>query len=320
MVSVVDQVSCDVHWLRFSTHAALEAVVDAMPGDWPLKWFEGRGGYNQPASVESSVGVRVFHGKPERVIVVECDGTTCEGRWQELVAGGLKIGGRVTRCDLAVDLYPEDLARQRLLAVHRQFRRNQALTRLAPGSLIVPPKDSPDGYTFYMGSRASELFFRLYDRRGPLRWEIEWKPQNKQMKAMVLQMLQDNGAMSIWRSLMGVVQFPKLQWFQNLMAGDVAVMPGQTKEPSEADRRIKAAQWQCGSLLWWLNLQGSTDLVMQKPYHPRGRELKMAADLARYLRSIGRDGDAIDEAIKCMSDVRSKTSSSVGESGLSLKQ
>jgi hypothetical protein len=105
---------------------------------------------------------------------------------------------RVTRCDVAIDLYGSD-AFSRTEAIAMQVATDNGLTVRRIGS----PLDRTAGETLYVGSRSSALFARIYEKGkadkavyGDLaadalepwvRCELEVKPQ-KDMKSLAATM------------------------------------------------------------------------------------------------------------------------------------
>lgn len=301
----MDEASCQVHWLRMVTDADLPTVQDIIPGDWPLGDADGPGGFNQPASVQSSAGFRVFHGKDNQPRVIECDGDCCDRNGYVRVAeAGRSLDAWVTRCDLAVDLEPANQARRRLLAVRREFKRGRADTRLKLGALFMAGEDEEQGgYTQYVGSKSSEILIRLYDRRGPLRIEVQFMPANKQLRKMWLNVLLQQGPWPLWRGLASVLRLPKVSWWEQLLDGKTFQRVPPDDDDLEVERLLESIRDQCGKTLWALTVGGVElgQLLAVEPERPRGRDLRKFAAIAAWMKVNGHDSVALEEAIRCKS-------------------
>lgn len=181
-----------VHWMRgVALRADVDAViasVAAFVGESVERLAHGRYGYADGYAVGP---VRVFHhpANESMGVCVEVEGAGCEvmgtGRVASL-ADELKL--RVSRLDLAVDgcpFTPADLRREWVKGNVRTRVKKPDVARLEAQGLTVRPgledvrvhkwHESTTGTTFYMGSRASEQYARVYDQRGPVRFELELK-------------------------------------------------------------------------------------------------------------------------------------------------
>jgi hypothetical protein len=163
---------------------------------------QGPGRFNYHSSITiTESGERVatiLHGGPNGHPNVEASGERAPA-----LAGLLRAMGehRVTRCDVAIDLYGEDaFAATEALAV--SIASEEGLTCRK----IASPLDRTAGETIYIGSRSSSLFARIYEKgkaekgvysgvsaHALQRWvrcELEVKPQ-KDMKAVAATMPPD---------------------------------------------------------------------------------------------------------------------------------
>jgi hypothetical protein len=163
---------------------------------------EGKGRFNYLHSRTITDGgdrvVTILHGGSNGHPNVEASGERSPGLASLLRAMG---DHRVTRCDVAIDLYGADafgLTEQLALSIAREER----LQVRKVGS----PLDRTAGETVYVGSRSSSLFVRIYEKGKAeraayggvgddalepwVRCELEVKPQ-KDMKAIASTMSPD---------------------------------------------------------------------------------------------------------------------------------
>jgi hypothetical protein len=171
-----------VHWYRGTTalmdHVEVLSTLTDAWGTEVVPLGHGRHGYQDGYQVGE---VFVWH-HPERSdmgVCVEVPGQACE------LLGGTEVawihrtlGLRAARLDVALDGVPFTPADLR-----EAWEAGDVRTR------AKVPKDAREdrrwrkskwesnneGDTFTMGSRTSTQFARCYDRRGPVRLELEWK-------------------------------------------------------------------------------------------------------------------------------------------------
>jgi hypothetical protein len=173
-----------VHWYRGVTSLLDEVeVMSTLTDAWGTEIVplgKGKYGYQDGYQVGE---VFVYH-HPERSdmgVCIEVQGAACE------LLGGTEIawihrtlGLRASRFDVALDGVPFTPAQLR-----DEWQAGNVRTRAK-----VPPGARADrqwrrsewhsnneGDTFVMGSRASTQYARCYDRRGPVRFEMEWKKE-----------------------------------------------------------------------------------------------------------------------------------------------
>lgn len=181
----------------------------------------------------------------------------CTGRAAQVLAIHLRktLGHRPSRIDHAVDLR----ARGAFDALHRYATalcRDYRLSGRPAGDWVTPDA----GRTFYVGSRASQVYVRIYEKglkyahdlglpvtdelRDWVRVELEFKPQSK-------------GAKELASGLEGAQLWGSTQWTRQL-AEEVLSMPTQpitlrVRRESNTDRalRFAAAQYnRAFSELW----------------------------------------------------------------------
>jgi len=155
---------------------------------------EGKGRFNylRSTSIEDAGGrvATILHGGSNGDPNVEASGERAPALARLLRDGGEH---RVTRCDVAVDLYGDDLfdrLREACIDISDEYR----IKTREVGS----PNDDDAGKTFYLGSRKSSVFARVYEKGKAdrkhyrdypddvlapwVRIELEVKP-DKEMKA-----------------------------------------------------------------------------------------------------------------------------------------
>ena len=182
-------------WYRATVPVHPQSLVDACLGlagnGASLEVGRGRFNYHHAATV--TVGgdrvATVLHGGPNGHPNVEASGDRAPALAALLRANGRH---RVTRCDVAIDGYGEDLFVQlEQLALRIAGEHGLAVRKIAN------PLDRLAGETVYLGSRSSAVFARIYEKGKAetrvyadtpasvlhpwVRCELEVKPQ-KEMK------------------------------------------------------------------------------------------------------------------------------------------
>lgn len=93
------------------------------------------------------------------VLVVLSGRTLSELDWRKVLIFLLDRGGRFTRLDLAMDVWDDGFD---AVELYNRFNAGNVVTRSRRASLV----QSNTGDTFYVGSRTSEKFLRVYDKGG----------------------------------------------------------------------------------------------------------------------------------------------------------
>ena len=220
-VEITEAVRTGVHWMRGTTvgHGVDEVLgylAAELDASVEVAMF-GRHGYSDGYRVGP---VAVFHHPehPAMGVCVDVDGGACDVLGTQRVARvAVALGLRLSRLDLAVDgcpFTPDDLRREWLAGNVRTRAKAPDVERLAARGLSVRPgledvpthewSEGPTGTQFRMGSRASEAFARCYDRRGPVRFELELKGRTAAAAAVLLQLVDDEAAFS--RGVLGFVR------------------------------------------------------------------------------------------------------------------
>lgn len=170
-----------VDYLKLTVHAPVDEVLDRVQEGIVDRWFAdefegwldlGPGGRCK-ARWMAVEGLYVLEYIEGGWCTVELKGSVCAFVGNEGVAGLLADFAHVrscaSRCDIAWDGVPFDVQTVREAAAAGNVR-----TRL---KLPAVPQyfESEEGTTVYVGRRTSERFIRVYDRRGPVRLELELK-------------------------------------------------------------------------------------------------------------------------------------------------
>lgn len=160
-----------VHWFSGTVRGlAPRAVLDVVSAFLGLPIMDRpRGGYGYGSS--AGVGGASVYWSPGRGdVFVVLPGEVCESLGvPALVALATELDlDPSSRLDLAWDVHGVAVAQ-----VADAWRGGDVVTRAHRDSW--QDHQSADGRTFYMGSRTSGRMVRVYDRRGPTRFEMEWK-------------------------------------------------------------------------------------------------------------------------------------------------
>lgn len=171
-----------VHWfagtVRGLAASAVLDVVSAFIGLPVVRRSRGGYGYGLSAGVG---GASVYWSPGRGDVFVSLPGEVCESLGvPALVALATELDlDPSSRLDVAWDVHGVTPAEP-----HAAFLAGDVVTRIHRG--INPEtgrmrgqdwRSNADGDTVYLGSRSSERFVRIYDRRGPTRFEMEWKGQ-----------------------------------------------------------------------------------------------------------------------------------------------
>lgn len=158
-----------VHELTGTTRCTLDEVLATL-AEFGFPVDEQKFGsrlYRRRWSGEFGVTVQAENKMRSDEVHVRIPGQACEHLGLvTLLSLGTLLNLKVTRLDAAIDycpFTPEHLFEAR--------RRGLIRTHAQQGGW----KDSPEGNTFELGSRKSDVFLRCYDRRGYTRTELELK-------------------------------------------------------------------------------------------------------------------------------------------------
>lgn len=292
------EVSTGVHWLTEVTSAPLDEVLTAIGGN--VSRAEDRGGFGHPSRVVHESGAEVYFGsrREDQPICINVPGETCETWANHFLTLIPPLRGRVTRVDVAADLGPPDLARRRIVEMHRSWKRGRVETRMSHEShRMFKSMKQGDGWTAYFGATSSRLQLRAYDRRGPLRLEFQFRPQGT-MGGFIAEDLLRNGPASMWRRMAREVVFP-MPWYLRLMKGEVAELPAVEPEGSDFARMVDQLRLQFGTRLWLLQQLGMTiEDVATPPENPRADLWAELHRLAIQAEDLGYDSTTAKEELK----------------------
>lgn len=240
------------HWLTVATCLEADAVCDLIPGGFSQ--VELIGGFNQPRSRGHESGARVYFGSPRdaQPVVLNLPGEVCEHWWDEGLAWAAAIRGRITREDVACDVYPAEQARLRMLQMRREWKSKRVGTHVRRFS--EHRSDPPEGWTHYYGSSQSRLRTRVYDKRGPLRIEKQWRPE-RESGQLAIEVTQRQGVAPVWRALSGDLRF-KLPWYQELLAGETVTLPAVVEQDSSWCKFMDQLRLQYGPTMYALRQLG----------------------------------------------------------------
>src|SRR4030095_8471682 len=145
----------------------------------------------------------------------------------ELVQFLLKTGAQFTRIDLAVDahnygLRPQDATEQ------IKDKKHRCRAKKAPhwGDALQP------GYTQYLGTKASEIHLRIYDKAGEMGVDSDWTRVELVVRGYRAQKAARDVVSGVdFRSLVkGYADFPKWKEWREIMVADAVALPALKKE------------------------------------------------------------------------------------------
>jgi hypothetical protein len=287
-----------VHWLTAGTSRPMNAVEHVMGrlGD-----RERGGRFGQPFKRVHESGAAVYFGSdvPGQPLVIDAPGEICETWAPELLEMVRQVEGWITRVDLAEDVNPPELARRRIIEMRKAFKSGRCKTRMRKGSCRLVQNDAEDeGWTLYLGSKHAEIMFRVYDRRGPLRIEPQWRP-SREMGEQLPELLIDNGATQMWRALARTVEFP-MPWYQELIRGKSARIEHEARVDAGFLQLMDQLRKQFGVSFWALRELGITlDDLAVPPKRLRGSQAAKLLDWADAAHAQGGyDGEKLRRAVK----------------------
>jgi hypothetical protein len=275
-----------VHWWTAATGLDVKGIERVIG---PLGPRERPGGFGHPFKRVHESGASVYFGSDlgGQPTVINAPGEVCESWWQQLADWSEQLGAWVTRIDLACDVEPAGLARQRLLQCRRAFKAGRAETRMRKESLELIQNDNPEeGWTLYLGGRNSELRFRIYDRRGPLRIEPQWRPP-REIGERVPEWIRRRGPGAMWRQLAGQVKFP-MPWYRELIEGDAVQVDAVPRVDALFKETLDQLNQQYGITFWALGLLGmGLDDLRSIPKRLRGSQAAKLLTWATAAESMG---------------------------------
>lgn len=286
------------HWLTCSTPLDGETARTRLDlGDWslPIKANAFGGTCTQYRMHET--GAKLYEDGTEPFSILDVPGDVCDTWGDDWLQWSTRIHGKVTRIDLARDIGPTELARKRMMQMRRAWFGKRVETKIrtfeenrsySPGS----------GFTWYFGGTTSPLRLRVYDRRGPLRLEFQWRPNDRDAILADIIAADINAA---WRMLANKIRF-EFSWFKKLLNGPVTAFHVEKPE-TDWLRTANELKAQYGRTLWALRLLGI-----------EAKDLELPADddtdrnaLAKFLKwssQAGEQGKALKNAITPLTAAR----------------
>jgi hypothetical protein len=175
-----------VHWFAGTARGmAASSVLSVLAEFLSLSVrLHQRGGYGYALS--GSVGAAKVYWSPGRGdVFVVLSGEVCEALG---VSGVVALASTLdlvpnSRLDLAWDIQgiTPALVRDAFVGGHVVTRIHRSLNPETGRMKSVVFTSNHEGDTLYLGSRQSERFLRVYDRRGPTRVELEWKGKRAEL-------------------------------------------------------------------------------------------------------------------------------------------
>lgn len=278
------------HWLTFTVRGNPETLRQRLGGDAyssavPSTAF-GCDGYWMHES-----GAKLHHHFRDNRVVLDAPGTTCETWADHWLQAASRNTGRITRLDLARDIGPAELARKRMLAMRSAWFRKTVDTKIRTFE-ETRSYNGADGFTWYFGARQSPLRLRVYDRRGPLRLEFQWRPDDRDQLLADILARDLNGC---WASFTSKLIF-SFKWYRDLM-GSSSPLLWQTKhQETEWEQAATQLREQWGFTLWALD-QLSVDVrgLMRDPADlPRATR----ARLWRWAGNAGQRGKRLQDSLR----------------------
>lgn len=239
-----------VHWLTLTTSRPVEEVL-AQRQDWGV--VEDRGGFGQPRRIVSESGLVVYFGsrRDDQPVVIVASGEVCE---RLPVADVLRLGDKLTRFDVAADVMVEG-SREFILGMRDAAREGRLTGPFRAISLI--DSDGPgEGVTLYLGSPNSGQRLRVYNRRGPVRFEFQVRVSrvaSEFLRHMLVHRFDE--LPSLWRGYGEDFKWEDPVW-ASLMAGPAVVTPRVPEPVPEFAKAVGALRAQYGVLLSMLERAG----------------------------------------------------------------
>lgn len=158
----------------------------------------------------------------------------------DLIAHCRTVGGKVTRGDLAIDIFGFDADP---LDVLRAWEKGEAITRVKEVTPYerktkVDGKVVSGGATVYVGAwGSSDRYMRVYDKAKQQKVDGKWTRIELQMggdlAAEVIPMITgENVTMVVQAAVRGFCQCPTVGWYTMAVDGPVCVMPKVKRRPS----------------------------------------------------------------------------------------
>ncbi len=175
-----------LHWLTATTQAVdvMHAVgfLSDYLGHGPEVKESGQWGYTSSFVWAGGLKLLDNENRPEMGVCLVADGSACEFHgFDKLAHVYQSLQFKATRADFAADncgFEPSDLRDHWHADNVRTVCKPMTAARSDRADIRTCQwLSSPDGDTFYMGSRSSTQYGRCYNQRGPTRFEMELKKE-----------------------------------------------------------------------------------------------------------------------------------------------
>jgi Putative phage replication protein RstA len=233
----------------------------------------------------------LFHGDNHKLVppreFIQMGGQLADLWWLQVMnCAGLV---QVTRLDLKVDaelFLPNDHLGKEYYDAFKDFAETEG-TRIKTYSLV----DSSKGQTFYLGSRSSEMYGRVYDKTAEVtrgeerglvwRYEVELKNRAAKQTAIALSEVFNNGKLRDGLSTIGQYVY---NWFN-----DRNIPPVFDAQAHHVQRIELTSESGYKNKLLWFRTQVSPS-VRKMVAQGYGQEVLKALGLSDYLDNIGVQG------------------------------
>lgn len=244
-----------LHWLTFTTGDF--ELLSRCPG-W-LEERESKAFFRERMVPHETKATRHYNCEHDSTDVVNCTGDVCEGHSGYWASVAAEAGGRISRIDIAVDVDLPDVRRE-MLKLRRFWFAKKVDTKIQTFEEHRSYREG-SGFTWYFGGRESEMRLRVYDRRGPLRLEFQWRPEDREhlLAQIALQHLD-----LTWRRCAEKIIFP-VKWYFDLLKGNSLQFTSPVKSQPSVDRAAMVLQEQYGVTLWALRRLGIEPESLERP-------------------------------------------------------
>lgn len=162
----------------------------------------------------------------------------------KLLQYAVSVGARVTRLDLALDIFGRDADP---LDIYRAFLAGELITHVQVVEQMerkrrIDGETSSDGVTVYIGSRHSERFVRIYDKAKERRMDgLKWTRIEFEVAGSLAGTL--GGCLSpegfeavIQAAIKGFCQAPTVGWYTDAITGPAVQLPVLGRRESDRKR------------------------------------------------------------------------------------
>lgn len=243
-IGIEFETAWSVDWLSVTFKSGLTDldIRKAVSFGFPLKtWTQTQARFGYSVAFVHPFGHTVManYGRPEMGVHLSFGGralrSLAEGGIEavQMLAWSIKQGGKITRIDLAIDVFDTPIDPMALAQCDRM--------KDAPGNArkwdFVKGHDG--GCTAYIGSRKSERFLRIYDKAAQMkqterpwtRFELEFKGDSAKAAAFQMSELMDNERPMYIQGLIKAMFNPNDPIFQAVMVAEAT--PLQTQKDTE---------------------------------------------------------------------------------------